>query len=140
MVTKKKPTRYVMSVEFPVKAIHMSEDERQPRIDYIVNGKVHTHAIWSTAHKLFPKLKSAIGMGSRPWGVFDAIQQKAKEGKFKIRFTINQKDSYIVRLRYLPTGKLIQVYGSTYEGWGYTEDNSVVSRAIKAINKKRGWG
>jgi hypothetical protein len=135
----KKLPRYITSVEFPVKAIHMSEDERNPRIDYIINGTVHTHPIWSTVHKLFPKLKQAIGMGHSAWGTFDAIRKKAQEGKFTIRFTINQKDSYIIRLRYLPTGKLIQVYGSTYEGWGYAEDNSPVSRALKAINKKRGW-
>lgn len=128
-----------MSVEFPVKMIHMSEDERRPRIDYVVNGVVHTHEIWSTAHKLFPKLKQAIGMGHRAWGTFDAIKEKSLAGKFTIRFAINQKDSYIVSLRYLPTRKLIQVYGNTYEGWGYTEDNSVVTKAIKAINRKRGW-
>jgi hypothetical protein len=139
---KKKLPRYITSVEFPVKMVHMSEDERDPRIDYVVNGVVHTHKIWSTAHKLFPKLKRAIGYGSRAWGIFDAIKEKSKEGKFAIRFTLNQKDSFIVSLRYLPTKKLIQVYGSTYEGWGYfdgSDRSNPVCRALIDINKKRGW-
>lgn len=136
---KKKLPRFIMAIEFPVKMIHMSETEKQPRIDYVVDGRVHTHPIWSTAHKLFPKIKQAIGYGHVAFGTFDAIRKKAGEGKFAIRFTLNQKDSYIVRLRYLPTGKIIQVFGSTYEGWGYINDSSIVTKKIKEINRKNGW-
>lgn len=136
---KKKSPRFITSIEFPVKMIHMSETEKQPRIDYVVDGKVHTHAFWSTVHKVFPKLKQAIGYGHVAWGTFDAIQKKAREGKFTIRFTLNQKDSFIVRLRYLPTGKLITVFGSTYEGWGYINAGSIVDKKLKEINRKNGW-
>ena len=138
----KKLPKYITSVEFPVVAIHYSEDERNPRIDYVIDGATHTYRFWSTSHKVFQKLKDAIGMSSRAWGIFDAIQQKSREQKFTIRFTLNQKDSFIVRLRYLPTGKLIQIYGNTYEGWGYfngRDRSEPVCRTLIDLNKKNGW-
>lgn len=128
-----------MSVEFPVTAIHISETEKDPRIDFVVDGKKHTHHFWSTVHKVFPKLKSAVGYGHVAWGGMDAIRKAASQGKFTIRYSLNQKDSFIVRLRYLPTKKLVTVFGSTYEGWGYINDGGIVEKKLKEANRKNGW-